>query len=198
MWPDVAYCIRQLKQIKQILRVVINNVYPQTDPIKLRQYKLICPALKGNQKFGVVWSYQEVRRLAALTTKEIYSILKCPGCNSLLLRPDTSSLRVHCRNILKTKRQWKSPGLGSDPCGNTGCSNLELQLLRKCPTVTLSQHDKTSYKNLAKQLGELKQSPTKPKGKTCSLCVTPNQQQRTSAVPDWESHTAQNKEIQKT
>ena len=27
--------------------------------------------------------------------------------------------------------------------------------------------------------------------------MTPNQQQRTTAVPDWEPHTAQNKEIQK-
>uniref|UniRef100_A0A4W5JX97 Uncharacterized protein n=1 Tax=Hucho hucho TaxID=62062 RepID=A0A4W5JX97_9TELE len=128
------------------------------------QYKLICPALKGNQKFGVVWSYQEVRRLAALTAKEIQYFEEIIA---------TLASPKYCET---KSRQWKSPWQGIDRFGNTGCSNQKLQLLRKCPTVSLSQvqgvtdcssiracptcgilleHDKTSYKNLAKHVGEL-------------------------------------------
>ncbi|XP_029609899.1 putative E3 ubiquitin-protein ligase ARI6 isoform X2 [Salmo trutta] len=126
------------------------------------QHEFICPALNGNQKCGAVWSYQEVRRLAALTAQEIQyfeetiatlaspKVKSCPGCKSLLVRMNTSNLNVHCPVCSADKgqtyqfcwqclNQWKGRGPRSDHCDNTGCSNQRLQLLQNCPTVTLPQ-----------------------------------------------------------
>ncbi|XP_028973757.1 uncharacterized protein DDB_G0292642-like isoform X2 [Esox lucius] len=159
------------------------------------QYKFICPALIGKRKCDVEWSYQEVRRLAALTALEmqqfeetmstlastkLFDVKSCPGCKTLVVRQDTFNLNVHCKVCSADKGQayqfcwqclspWKNPGLAIGRCGNTGCSNRELQLLKECPTVSLSQvqgvtdcpsiracptcgilleHDKTGCKNL--------------------------------------------------
>ncbi|KAL0970201.1 hypothetical protein UPYG_G00238660 [Umbra pygmaea] len=127
------------------------------------QYKFTCPAHNGNKKCGVEWSYREVRRLAALTDQEMQQfeetisslasldlcdVKSCPGCKTLVMRQDTANLSVHCTVCTRDKgqtyqfcwqcqRPWKSPGLASGRCGNTGCSNKTLQLLQKCSTISL-------------------------------------------------------------
>ncbi|CAJ1086149.1 probable E3 ubiquitin-protein ligase RNF144A-A [Xyrichtys novacula] len=129
------------------------------------QYKFKCPALAEGtlQKCDAVWPYEEVRRLAVLTTKEMeyfeeniarmaaaeYCEFKtCPGCKTNVEREDLTNLNVQCTICTAEKKTnyefcwqclkvWKGPAPRSDRCDNEGCVNHDLQLLQKCETTTL-------------------------------------------------------------
>nr|XP_023692244.1 E3 ubiquitin-protein ligase HEL1-like [Paramormyrops kingsleyae] len=160
------------------------------------QYKFTCPALKdgGNQKCGKEWPYQEVRKMAVLTDSEqrhfeermaalaaanFHEYKSCPKCQSFVEREDLTNLNVHCTVCTAERgrtyefcwqclRQWKGPGPRSDRCNNKGCTNKDLDLLKKCsmtilpevenvqcpstracPTCgVLIEHDKSGCKNI--------------------------------------------------
>ncbi|KAL0970198.1 hypothetical protein UPYG_G00238630 [Umbra pygmaea] len=161
------------------------------------QYKFTCPALKNDsrQKCGAELSYQEVRRVAALTSEEMEHFEKtmaasaaakyfenksCPRCKTSVARQTLSNLNVHCTVCTADSgqryefcwqclKQWKGPAPRSDHCANDGCTNLDLELLKTCKTITLPQvkgvdgcpsiracptcgqcveHDKTGCKNV--------------------------------------------------
>ncbi|KAG5846239.1 hypothetical protein ANANG_G00147690 [Anguilla anguilla] len=99
------------------------------------QYVFRCPALRDGtlQKCGAQWTYQEVRKLAVLTATEQrhfevtlaalaaaeYCECKtCPGCQTSVERKNLSNL---------------------DRCDNQGCTNKDLELLKRCPTTSLPQ-----------------------------------------------------------
>ncbi|KPP67366.1 putative E3 ubiquitin-protein ligase RNF144A-A [Scleropages formosus] len=160
------------------------------------QYKFLCPALKEGtvKKCGALWSYQEVRKLAVLTADEqkhfeeamaalaaaeFCEYKSCPGCLSVVEREDHMNLDVRCticsaemgqvyEFCWQCLKQWKGPGPRSDRCENDGCTNKDLELLKKCPMITLPEvmnvqcpairacptcgllveHDKTGCKNI--------------------------------------------------
>ncbi|KAM6949560.1 uncharacterized protein FYW47_015942 [Aplochiton taeniatus] len=117
------------------------------------------------EKCGEVWTYQEVRRLAVLTTEEIqhfeetmahlaaseYCEFKpCPQCDTFVERKDLSNLCVQCtvcsagkQNISQfcwqCLKPWKSSERRSDHCHNDGCVNQDLEILRKCQTIAFLQ-----------------------------------------------------------
>ncbi|KAG9330665.1 hypothetical protein JZ751_022525 [Albula glossodonta] len=131
------------------------------------QYVFRCPALKDGtvQKCEAQWSYQEVRKLAVLTAAEqqhfeetmaalaaaeYCEFKSCPGCHTCVEREDISNLNVHCTVCSAVTAQafefcwqclrvWKGPGPRSDRCGNDGCTNKDLELLKGCPTTSLPQ-----------------------------------------------------------
>ncbi|XP_034471457.1 probable E3 ubiquitin-protein ligase ARI5 [Hippoglossus hippoglossus] len=131
------------------------------------QYKFKCPALKEDtlQQCKKVWSYQEVRRLAVLTTDEMEyfeekmarlaaveycEIKECPGCNTFVEREDLTNLSVVCTVCLEDGenqhtfcwqclKQWKGPMPRSDRCDNDGCVNHNLELLKNCRDTSLPQ-----------------------------------------------------------
>ncbi|KAJ8008440.1 hypothetical protein DPEC_G00104840 [Dallia pectoralis] len=133
------------------------------------QLKFLCPGLKPNttMKCGAEWSYQEVRRLAVLTTEEMEHFEKtlaaaaaatyceyksCPGCKSYIEREDLSNLCVMCTVCTADKaqtyefcwqcmKQWKGPQERSDHCDNDGCINHDLELLMNCETTTFTEAD---------------------------------------------------------
>ncbi|XP_046870036.1 probable E3 ubiquitin-protein ligase ARI5 [Hypomesus transpacificus] len=131
------------------------------------QYKFLCPALKEGtlKKCGAQWTYQEVRRLAVLTTEEMehfeetlaclaaatYCEFKaCPSCQTCLERKDISNLNVCCTICTADKqktyefcwqclKKWKGSGPRSDRCDNEGCTNHDLELLKNCKSTSLNQ-----------------------------------------------------------
>ncbi|XP_064198314.1 E3 ubiquitin-protein ligase RNF19B [Anguilla rostrata] len=131
------------------------------------QYVFRCPALRDGtlQKCGAQWTYQEVRKLAVLTATEQrhfevtlaalaaaeYCECKtCPGCQTSVERKDLSNLCVQCtvctaetgrlyQFCWQCLQSWKGPGPRSDRCDNQGCTNKELELLKRCPTMSLPQ-----------------------------------------------------------
>ncbi|XP_030609166.1 probable E3 ubiquitin-protein ligase ARI8 [Archocentrus centrarchus] len=159
-------------------------------------YKFRCPALvDGTKRCNKEWSYQEIRRLADLTVEEMQKfeesmarlaveeycqVQECPQCNTSVERKDLSNLCVKCvvctadqkktyQFCWQCRKQWKSPGLLSDRCGNDGCVNHDLELLKNCKTTDLPkvrgvnacpsiracptcgeivEHDKTGCKNI--------------------------------------------------
>ncbi|KAM6909064.1 E3 ubiquitin-protein ligase RNF19A-like [Xenentodon cancila] len=129
-------------------------------------YKFRCPALvDGTKQCNKLWSYNEVRRLADLTTEEMEYFEEtmarlaisehcdsqpCPQCKTCVERKDLSNLCVQCiicTNTQKTayqfcwqcQRKWKGPGPKSDRCDNDGCMNKDLQLLQTCKTISLPE-----------------------------------------------------------
>ncbi|CAB1421414.1 unnamed protein product [Pleuronectes platessa] len=131
------------------------------------QYKFKCPALKNGtlKQCNEVWSYQEVRRLAVLTTEEMAyfeekmarlaaeeycEIKECPGCNTIVEREDLTNLSVVCPICQEDDekqytfcwqclKKWKGPMPRSDCCDNDGCVNQNLELLKNCKDTSLLQ-----------------------------------------------------------
>ncbi|XP_020347043.1 probable E3 ubiquitin-protein ligase RNF144A-A [Oncorhynchus kisutch] len=131
------------------------------------QFKFLCPALEDGTfvKCGAEWSYQEVRRLAVLTTEEMEHFEKtmaalaaatyceyksCPVCETFVEREDLTNLSVLCTVCTADKgqryefcwqclKQWKGPAPRSDRCDNDGCINQDLELLKNCETTSLPQ-----------------------------------------------------------
>uniref|UniRef100_A0A3B4B3N4 RING-type domain-containing protein n=1 Tax=Periophthalmus magnuspinnatus TaxID=409849 RepID=A0A3B4B3N4_9GOBI len=118
-------------------------------------YKFKCPALIGERPCNSPLSYQEVRRLADLTVKEMqyfeeniarlaaadYSdIQRCPKCKTNIERKDMANLCVQCSVCSAERREpyllcwqclkpWKGNAPRSDHCENSG-----LQRWRGPPT----------------------------------------------------------------
>ncbi|XP_047447929.1 uncharacterized protein LOC125012182 [Mugil cephalus] len=159
-------------------------------------YQFRCPALLEDDSLcNEEWSYREVRRLADLNVEEMqyfeetiarlaaskYSeVQSCPQCKTSVERKDLSNLCVQCvicradqrkshQFCWQCLRPWKGPGPRSDRCGNDGCTNQDLRLLRTCKDIVLPQvqgvnacpsiracptcglkveHDKTGCKNI--------------------------------------------------
>ncbi|XP_020567347.1 E3 ubiquitin-protein ligase RNF19A isoform X1 [Oryzias latipes] len=129
------------------------------------QYKFKCPALKEGTlvRCDAVWSYKEVRRLAVLTAEEMQHFEEtmahiaaaefcdfkaCPGCKTYVEREDLTNLCVQCTVCKSDKKvafhfcwqcfkPWKGKAPRSDRCGNDGCINQDLELLRICKTTKL-------------------------------------------------------------
>uniref|UniRef100_A0A3B4B2D6 RING-type domain-containing protein n=1 Tax=Periophthalmus magnuspinnatus TaxID=409849 RepID=A0A3B4B2D6_9GOBI len=128
-------------------------------------YKFKCPALIGERPCNSPLSYQEVRRLADLTVKEMqyfeeniarlaaadYSdIERCPKCKTNIERKDMANLCVQCSVCSAERREpyllcwqclkpWKGNAPRSDHCENSGCKNYELELLQNCKLTNLPQ-----------------------------------------------------------
>ncbi|KAM4612210.1 E3 ubiquitin-protein ligase RNF19B-like isoform 2-T2 [Polymixia lowei] len=130
------------------------------------QFRFRCPALtQGNLQCKALWSYQEVRRLADLSPEEMQhfegtmahlaaaeycEVQPCPKCKTCVERKDLSNLCVKCTICASDKQQssqfcwqclkpWKNPGPRSDRCGNAGCVNKDLELLKTCKTIDLPE-----------------------------------------------------------
>ncbi|KAI9543278.1 hypothetical protein NQZ68_011927 [Dissostichus eleginoides] len=129
------------------------------------QYKFKCPDRTDGIKCGKDWPYQEVRRLALLTAEEMAyfeeniarlaateycEFKRCPGCETYVEREDQSNLSVRCTICMDEKKkvyefcwqclnEWKGRRPRSDRCGNDGCINAVLELLKICKTTALSQ-----------------------------------------------------------
>ncbi|XP_070785992.1 probable E3 ubiquitin-protein ligase RNF144A-A isoform X1 [Enoplosus armatus] len=131
------------------------------------QYTFKCPALKDGTlaKCDAVWPYQEVRRLAVLTTEEMqyfeertarlaatkYCEFKtCPGCKTCVEREDLTDLSVQCTICTADRKKlyqfcwqclkpWKGKVPCSDRCDNDGCINHDLELLKNCKTTSLRE-----------------------------------------------------------
>ncbi|XP_019951028.2 probable E3 ubiquitin-protein ligase RNF144A-A [Paralichthys olivaceus] len=129
------------------------------------QYKFKCPALKDGSLCNKEWSYQEVRKLAVLTTEEMAyfeeniarmaavefcEFKACPGCKTYVEREDLTNLCVACTVCQEDSveqymfcwqclKKWKGPMPRSDRCDNDGCVNHNLELLQKCKDTTLPQ-----------------------------------------------------------
>ncbi|CAL8327577.1 unnamed protein product [Lota lota] len=160
------------------------------------QYTFKCPALQpGGTRCDAEWSYREIRRLALLTVEEMehfekelahlavantLDIKACPGCGTTVERKTLGNLCFTCTICKESKKPstqfcwqclkpWKGSAPRSDRCDNDGCVNQELELLKGCGTITLSQvegvgpcpsiracptcglkveHDKTGCKNI--------------------------------------------------
>ncbi|KAM6960332.1 uncharacterized protein LKV04_021890 [Tautogolabrus adspersus] len=117
----------------------------------------------GQPGCNVVWSCEEVYKMALLTpeeTKDIENTLfnrakdcfgakKCPGCKSLVLREDQSNLRVFCPVCTRNKRkiyefcwqclkEWTLPSPHADHCADPDCVSQPKEILRKCPEITFN------------------------------------------------------------
>ncbi|KAI7789838.1 E3 ubiquitin-protein ligase RNF19A-like [Triplophysa rosa] len=124
--------------------------------LETKQTELRCPVCKK------VWSYNEIRKLAKLTAEEqqyfeetlgkhalqSLNIKNCPCCDIFIERMDSSNLCVECALCSERKgriydfcwqceREWQGPQPRSDQCGNVGCANRDLELLRDCKMITL-------------------------------------------------------------
>ncbi|KAM3591088.1 uncharacterized protein V6R79_022098 [Siganus canaliculatus] len=106
------------------------------------------------------WPYEEVRKMALLTSEETeyfetklfsnaaknhLNIKQCPGCTSHVLRADPSNLNVECPKCTAEKKrsyrfcwqclkEWKGPGPCSGHCGNEDCVS-PLEILKNCPDI---------------------------------------------------------------
>ncbi|AWO97489.1 putative E3 ubiquitin-protein ligase ARI5 [Scophthalmus maximus] len=127
-------------------------------------YEFRCPALvEGTEQCNKPWTYQEVRRLADLSIKEMRhfedtmarlaaadhgEIQSCPQCNTNMERKNPANLCVLCtictadrkKNFLfcwQCQRQWKGRSPRLDRCDNDGCANKDLQVLQRCKTMSL-------------------------------------------------------------
>ncbi|CAL8327581.1 unnamed protein product [Lota lota] len=124
-----------------------------------------CPASKGGELCDAEWSYTEVRRLAVLTPEEMQQFEEklarlaaakfcdfkaCPGCETYVEREELDNLCFTCTICKESKKPstqfcwqclkpWKGGAPRSDRCDNDGCVNQELELLKGCGTITLSQ-----------------------------------------------------------
>ncbi|XP_028851631.1 E3 ubiquitin-protein ligase dbl4-like [Denticeps clupeoides] len=135
------------------------------------EYKFTCPALRdGTKMCGVTWPYEEVRRVLLLlgegwndfeerivrkAASEYTEYKPCPGCQSFIVRKDTSNLCVHCTICSAAKgqpfyfcwqclREWEGPAsIRSDRCGSGGCVNPDVQKLQGCKDVTLVEVEET-------------------------------------------------------
>ncbi|KAJ8008435.1 hypothetical protein DPEC_G00104790 [Dallia pectoralis] len=127
--------------------------------LRQKQYKFTCPADKNGRRCGAEWTYQEVCKMACLTTKEMQEleqtmaelaqpVKQCPGCRSYLRRTDPTNLRVLCTTCCdingqpfefcwQCKNQWRGPQPRADRCANHNCTNETLELLKNCPLTTL-------------------------------------------------------------
>ncbi|XP_059932877.1 uncharacterized protein si:ch211-212k18.15 [Gadus macrocephalus] len=160
------------------------------------QYTFKCPApTEGTEQCGAEWPYTEVRRLAALTAEEMLDFemklgrlaaarfcdfKACPGCKTYVEREALDNLCFRCticKGSGKPTKQfcwqclkpWKGRAPRSDRCDNDDCSDKDLELLKGCGTITMSQvagvgpvpsiracptcglkveHDKTGCKNI--------------------------------------------------
>ncbi|KAG8006108.1 hypothetical protein GBF38_005263 [Nibea albiflora] len=156
--PDslTQWCRSQLDE----LSVVMKTTFLQGN------YKFRCPAVvEGTTLCNKVWSYQEVRRLADLSDKEMQyfeenmarlaaaeytEIQQCPQCRTCVERMDLTNLCVQCTICTADQKktyqfcwqclkEWKGPGLRSDRCDNAGCINHDLELLKNCETTTFPE-----------------------------------------------------------
>uniref|UniRef100_A0A3Q3E4Z7 RING-type domain-containing protein n=1 Tax=Labrus bergylta TaxID=56723 RepID=A0A3Q3E4Z7_9LABR len=116
----------------------------------------------GQPKCDAVWSFEDVCKMALLTPAETENIdkrlfnlakdnlgaKKCPGCESLVVREDQNDLRVCCTVCTRNKarayefcwqclKEWTGPSEHDDHCANPECVNQPLEILRKCPEITL-------------------------------------------------------------
>ncbi|XP_015247251.1 PREDICTED: probable E3 ubiquitin-protein ligase ARI8 isoform X2 [Cyprinodon variegatus] len=104
-----------------------------------------------------VWPFEEVCKMAQLTTQEIKYFKKtmainasntrrCPGCMSHVARQNKLNLCVGCKVCTAKKgrqyefcwqclREWKGPKPRMSRCENEGCSNTVLQTLQTCPDI---------------------------------------------------------------
>ncbi|XP_015255886.1 PREDICTED: probable E3 ubiquitin-protein ligase ARI7 isoform X2 [Cyprinodon variegatus] len=110
------------------------------------QYKFRCPAIdeETQEKCGAQWSYREVRRLADLSVEEMNyfeeNIARLAAAEyqefraCLVCAADKKKVFQFCWQCSKP---WKGPAPRSDRCGNDGCINRDLELLRTCKTTTL-------------------------------------------------------------
>ncbi|KAM4564788.1 uncharacterized protein V3H82_013912 isoform 1-T1 [Fundulus diaphanus] len=117
------------------------------------QSSFVCGASGCN----AVWSYEEVCKMALLTTEEMKHFKKtmdinasitrrCPGCKSPVARQNEFNLCVSCKTCTEKggrlyefcwqcQREWKGPKPRLDRCENDGCCNTALQTLKTCPDI---------------------------------------------------------------
>ncbi|KAG9344018.1 hypothetical protein JZ751_012494 [Albula glossodonta] len=85
--------------------------------------------------------------MEALAAAEYCEFKNCPGCHTCVEREDLDNLNVHCTVCSAVRgrafqvcwqclRVWKGPCPRSDRCGNDGCTNKDLKLLKRCITWT--------------------------------------------------------------
>ncbi|XP_028285150.1 uncharacterized protein LOC114450908 isoform X2 [Parambassis ranga] len=116
----------------------------------------------GQNKCDEEWSYQEVCKMALLTsderkyfenklfsnTKEKLDVKSCPSCKSSVMRTDVNNLCVECTLCTEEKsrtfmfcwqclRAWNRLNSSSEHCGNPGC-NEKLETLKNCPIITFT------------------------------------------------------------
>ncbi|XP_043923619.1 probable E3 ubiquitin-protein ligase RNF144A-A [Protopterus annectens] len=134
--------------------------------IDQNHYKFHCPAVQDGttEKCRKEWPYQEVRKLAVLSSEEqqyfeehlaalaaaeYCEYKSCPGCYSFVERKDLTNLNVRClictAQLGKTfefcwqcRNEWKGPGPRTDRCENTGCMNRDLETLKTCKLINLA------------------------------------------------------------
>lgn len=108
------------------------------------------------------WTFGEVAALLSEETRRNFEkrlekmtiinhrMKHCPGCSSLVMRPDQINLRVRCPQCRAEKgiafnfcwqclKEWKGPTARSHHCDNEGCTNEALETLRTCPQVELKR-----------------------------------------------------------
>lgn len=122
-----------------------------------------CPQCKKT------WPYDEVRKLAKLTTDEQLNFEEklgmntakkkvdyryCPGCGTLIERMDVSNLRVECTVCTGNENEayefcWNCMGEWNTTrgnwCGNKECTTEQKQL-EDCPMITLTYFDDSMVK----------------------------------------------------
>ncbi|KAJ3585362.1 hypothetical protein NHX12_014083 [Muraenolepis orangiensis] len=123
--------------------------------LKESQFKFTCPTPKPDGKVcSVELSYQEVRRVAALTVDEMqqfeerlahltvhamFQIKECPGCGTYVERKTEDNLCFSCPICEESNRPshqfcwqclqpWKGPAPRVDRCENPGCVDRDLQV----------------------------------------------------------------------
>uniref|UniRef100_A0A3Q2PQP2 RING-type domain-containing protein n=1 Tax=Fundulus heteroclitus TaxID=8078 RepID=A0A3Q2PQP2_FUNHE len=113
----------------------------------------------GASGCNAVWPYEEVCKMALLTTEEMkVCFIKCPGCKSPVARQNEFNLCVSCKTCTEKggrlyefcwqcQREWKGPKPRLDRCENdgiTGCPSI-----RACPTCgSLLEHKRNHCKHL--------------------------------------------------
>ncbi|XP_056225851.1 uncharacterized protein LOC130164883 [Seriola aureovittata] len=116
----------------------------------------------GQTDCDVEWPYEEVRKMALLTTEETeyfekkmfqrvakdsLDVKTCPSCKSSVVRTDLNNLRVRCTLCTADKnktyefcwqclREWEHPSPHSFRCAYDDCISKPLQILKTCPNIT--------------------------------------------------------------